>query len=153
MNPQINEENDILLLVKLLNRELREDFNRNIEKYDLTVDQGRVLFYVCCQEEQGNVVHQKDIQNRGHLSKSSVSEIVDRMVKKELLIKESEYPFVNIKPTTKGRDIVEHIHNTRYETIEKLFKGVDENQRQRIIDDIKQLLMNMKEDENICGKK
>ena len=148
MSHNLEKETDIILLTKILNCYLKEDFNRRLEKFDLTIDQGRLLFKVVMSYKNNIPMTQKDLIEHLHLSKSSVSELVDRVAKKQLIIKERKDKFVYLTPTKRGIEIVDTIHDKRIETQEKLYQGFSENEKEQVINLLKRLINNMKGEED-----
>lgn len=148
MNHNFEKETDIILLTKILNCYLKEDFNRRLEKFDLTIDQGRLLFKVVMSYKNNIPMTQKDLTEHLHLSKSSISELVERVAKKELIIKERKDKYVYLTPTERGIEIVDTIHDKRIETQEKLYQGFKESEKEEIINLLKRLINNMKGEEN-----
>lgn len=146
--PQAHQEEDILYLVKSLSKLLARDFDKRLEEYDLTGQQGRLLFFIYKQTKiEGTTVHQNDIEKNYLLSKSTVSGLVDRLVKKGLIERVNEKPYVSLIPTDKGSDIVVHIHLNKIQTIKKLTQGLSDEEIQRMISNIKLLITNLKEEE------
>lgn len=144
----INSEQDLLFLIKYLNKLLAMDFDKRLGEYDLTGSQGRLLFYLNKKVFiEGEVIHQNDIEKRFGLSKSTVSSLVDRLAKKELIERVNDKPFVSLVPTEKGRCIVNHFHNTHEQTIEKLTSGLDKTAVENMISNIKLLIKNLEKEE------
>ena len=134
----INPENDILYLVKTLNKALAQDFDKRLAEYDLTGQQGRLLFYINRTVNiEGNKLHQNDIEKLLGLSKSTVSGLIDRLETKELIKRVPAHPYVEIVPTKKCSNIVNHIHSNRDRAIEKLLKGFTVEEKESIIKNIK----------------
>ena len=126
-----NEERkkDILFLIKRLNKLIDQDLDARLATYGLTGQQGRVLFFINRKVNIENVeVHQNDIENEYHLSKSTVSGLVKRMEKKEIITIEKQHPYAILKPTQKAKDILCHLRTHKDEAVETLLKGIDANQ-------------------------
>lgn len=144
-----NHSEDVIYLIKCLNKELAKDFDKRLAEFGLTGQQGRLLFFIYCQtHNEGAVVHQNDIEKAFLLSKSTVSGLVDRLVKKELIERVIESPYVSLVATQKGVDIVESIKKNKNQTIKKLTQNLSEEEVQRMIQNIKLLIKNIKEDED-----
>ena len=123
------KKDDILFLIKRLNKLIDQDLDARLASYGLTGQQGRILFFInrkCCLENQE--VHQNDIENEYHLSKSTVSGLVKRMEKKEIITIEKQHPYAILKPTQKAKDILCHLRTHKDEAVETLLKGIDANQ-------------------------
>ena len=80
-------EYDILFLLRYLNKCLQQDLDDKLKNYDLTSTQGRVVFFIAYMEENKKQVTPTDLINRFSLSKSTVSELIDRLVAKNLVQK------------------------------------------------------------------
>lgn len=148
MADQNNHSEDIIYLIKCLDKELAKDFDRRLAEFGLTGQQGRLLFFIYCQtHHEGNIVHQNDVEKTFLLSKSTVSGLVDRLVKKELIERVIESPYVSLVVTQKGTDIVESIRKNKNQTIKKLTQNLSDEEVQRMIQNIKLLINNIKEEE------
>ena len=144
-NQKQNE--DIIYLIKCLDKELAKDFDKRLAEFGLTGQQGRVLFFIKCQTKNGIVIHQNDIEKNFNLSKSTVSGLVDRLVKKGLIERVIESPYVCLVPTEKGKNIVETIHSHKDQTIKKLTRNLSPEDVERMTQNIKLLISNIKEEE------
>lgn len=142
------EEPSIIFLTKELDKLITKDFDKRLNSFGLTSAQGHILFYinrkVNIDEEK---VHQKDVEEEFHLSKSTVSELIKRMEKKNLIIKSGSRPFYTLEPSTEGIKIIEGIRKGKENTINRIMNGIDEKDRKRIIDDMKLMIKNMKEED------
>lgn len=134
---------DILLQVKHLSKCIRQDFDDRLMAHGLTSQQGRVLFFIVQWEKNNFDVHMSDIQSNFCLSKSSVSELISRMIKNDLVIKEQGSPYCLIKPSNRGRNIVKEIKDNRQTVIDKLLDGFDANEKQLMIDNMQRMINNM----------
>lgn len=126
----LNEErkNDIIYLTIYLKKLIDRDFDNRLSEYGLTGQQGRIMFFVSRHEG----VHQNDIENEFHLSKSTVSGLVKRMQKKEIINIEKQHPYAVITISDKGKDIIKHLREKREESIKHLTGGLDENNKQEL---------------------
>lgn len=144
-------DSDILLKVKHLSKCIKKDYDDRLAEYGLTGQQGRILFFVAKKNKEDIEVHQNDIEERFLLSKSSISEIITRMIKTDYLKKEKKNKFCIIKPTEKGEEIVEKILEHRQCIIEKLFTGFTKEDVIKISKSIDSMITNMgKENENVA---
>lgn len=143
-------EEDILYLVKTLNKELWLDMDRRLSEYDLTGVQYRLLNFLYREVALGQgTVHQNDLEKNFGLSKSTISGLVDRMAKKELIQRVNDKPYVSLVPTQKGLDIITAIKSQRNQTIVKLTRGLKEEDINQMKEDIRLLIKNIKEEENV----
>ena len=145
---------DIIYLLKYLQKLLDSDLDKRLVEQDLTGQQGRILFYINKEVNcLGHEVHQNDIEREYHLSKSTVSGIVKRLEKKEIITIEKQHPYAILKPTDKGCAIIEHIHMHKEKTINQLTKDLNEEEKQTIIKLLNKLIENMGGGIEICGRK
>lgn len=141
------KNDDILFLIRKLSKEIRGSFNKRLEECGLTAQQGRILLFINCNYENKKEVHQNDLEKEFGLSKSTVSGLLDRLESKGLIVRISEKRYSKLEPTDKGRAIVNNVHEGRNETINKLLKNFDDNQKDELILLIKKLLNNIKEED------
>lgn len=144
---------DVIMQIRHLNKCLKKDFDEKLASHGLTGQQGRILFCVNRCYEEKREIHQNDIEECFNLSKSSVSEIVSRMVANGLIDKVNARPYVTLVPTEKGRSIVNEIHDSKKEVIEKLFKGFSEAEIEKITQNIQRMTNNIEEEDDLCGRK
>ena len=142
----LTNESDILLEIKKLNKILKTDFDKRMETYALTSQQARVLQFIAKECSLQKEVHQNDVEKRFDLSKSTVSGIIERLEKKNVIKKSISGFYCVLSPTNKGLDIVENIHKNRDNVISKLLKGFSNDKKIEIKDIISQLINNMEED-------
>jgi len=139
-----NRKTDILYLINYLHKLIDQDLDKRLSEHGLTSQQGRILFFVhrkSCLESLE--VHQNDIENEYHLSKSTVSGLVKRMEKKNLITIEKQHPYAIIRPAEKGLDIIRHLRKHKDEAIRNLTKGFDQKDKNTIIQTLIKLIENM----------
>ena len=137
-------KNDTIYLVKYLNKLIDCDFDHRLQDYDLTSQQGRILFFLHRRSCIENVeIHQNDIENEFHLSKSTVSGLVKRMEKKGIITIEKQHPYAIIKPAQPGLDIIHQLWDRRKETFDKLLNEVNEDKQKELIELLNKLIKNM----------
>lgn len=142
------QEEDILLLIKFLSKTLDADFDRRLSDYGLTATQGRALFFITRKTDvKKETVHQNDIEKKFGLSKSTVSGLIDRLVKKGLVERKTESRYVELIPTNEGISIVNHFHDNRQLLIKKLTKGLSDKEVEVMKENIKLLTKNVKEED------
>ena len=133
------EEIDILFLIKVLDKRVCEDFDRRLSELGLTSQQGRLLFFVYKNEVDGHIIRQNDIEKQFHLSKSTVSGLVQRLIKNEFVIRTKN----GLEPTDKGRNVIHELKIGREQTVNRLTQGMDENEKQKLKDGLEKLIENM----------
>lgn len=138
------KEKDLLFYIKVLDKKICEDFDSRLEKWGLTSQQGRILFFVYRLNKCENVlVHQSDIESHFHLSKSTVSGLVNRLINNGFIKKVDGTRYPTLEPTEKGIEVIDNIHKSREITLERLLTGVDEAERKQIENGLKMLIRNM----------
>ena len=136
------KKTDILFLIKRLNKLIDQDLDARLATYGLTSQQGRILFFINRRFEiEHQEVHQNDIENEYHLSKSTVSGLVKRMEKKEIITIEKQHPYAILKPTDKAKEILCHLRTHKDETIERLLSGIDD--RDQLFEQLLLMINNM----------
>ena len=140
INP--NRKNDIIYLIKYLQKLIDADLDKRLEFYDLTGQQGRILFFIHKKTEFDQVeVHQNDIENEYHLSKSTVSGLVKRMEKKGIITIEKQHPYAILKVTDKAKEILCHLRKHRDEAEEQLLKSI--NNKELLLKELRTMIENM----------
>lgn len=151
----INKErcNDIIYLIRYSFKLIDADLDQRLNEYGLTGVQGRILFFISHKtlKEHKNV-HQNDIENEYHLSKSTVSGIVKRMNKNGFLNIEKQHPYAIITPTDKAKDVLTHLGRHREEAVNKLLKDIPEDKRQELALLLNKLITNMEGGNENVGK-
>ena len=139
-----SRQDDIIFLIKYLGKLLDKDLDARLSEYDLTGQQGRILFYIAKRTNlDKEEVHQNDIENEYHLSKSTVSGIVKRMEKKGVISIEKQHPYAVLKPTEKGECIIHRLKEHKNEAVEKLNKDLNEKERDSLLKELNKLIKNM----------
>ena len=141
------QDEDILYKTKILSKKMRACFDKKLLEFDLTAQQGRALCYICQNKAQSKETHQNDIEKCFELSKSTVSGLIDRLEKKDLIKRIPAGACTKIVPTAKGHDVIELINKGRNETMTKLLNGFNEDEQSEIFNIITKLLENLKEEE------
>ena len=143
-----DRKKDFFYLIKYLQKLVDQDLDARLALYDLTGQQGRILFFIMRKTERNHMeVHQNDIENEYHLSKSTVSGLVKRMEKKGVISIEKQHPYAILKPTDKARDILSHLDKHREEAIAQFLKGVDEKDKEVTLKTLQKFIQNMEKEE------
>lgn len=127
--------------LRILQHDIKILFDSEFEKLGITGQQGVFLIYLC----RNGSAHQNDLEQTFGLSKSTVSGILKRMLKKELITKESDYPYVTIKPTNNAIELLEKMGSAREEINERLLKGFSSEEKQSLTNMIDRMIANVKE--------
>ena len=133
-------EHDIIFYIRLLNKYISEDFDKRLEEHGITGQQCCILFHVNHFYEQGENIHQSNIEKNFHLSKSTVSGLVKRLMNNGFIKREKDSSLV---PTTKGKETVEEFRTNRKKTIERLLTGFSEEERAKAEENLYRLITNM----------
>ena len=135
---------DIFYLIRYLHKLIILDLDKRLNYYDLTGQQGRILFFIAGKTNHDKVdVHQNDIENEFHLSKSTVSGLVKRMEKKGVISIEKQHPYAILKPTDKANEILCHLGKHREEAIKQILDGIDEKERKTAFETLNKMIINM----------
>jgi len=153
MQFQSTKEDQILHLLRILNTELRSEFDKKLQSFGLTGQQGRIMFYMNYREEKDEIVHQNDIEKTFSLSKSTVSGLVSRLENKGFITKKAVPPYVDLKLTSKGKNLVETFKNGRSEVRKKLFKDISKEDRASLLNIVEKLVSNIKLSGNMSSTK
>lgn len=138
------KKNEIIYLIKYLNKMVDKDFDSRLAEYDLTGQQGRILFFIAGRTNIHHLeVHQNDIENEFHLSKSTVSGLVKRLEKKGVITVEKQHPYAILRPSEEGNNIVKHVIDRRQEAIDKLLKDFNEKEKGEVISYLNRLITNL----------
>lgn len=140
---QIDFRNDIIYLIRHLNKLLQNDFDERIAKFDLTGQQARILFYINKKTViDGQEMHQNDLEQGLKLAKSTVNGLITRLEKKGFIAKTIVRPYSIINITDKGKAVIDELKEGRAKTVDRLFKGLTEEEKERTIKQINKVLMN-----------
>ena len=139
-----SRRDDIIFLIKYLGKLLDKDLDARLSEFDLTGQQGRILFYIAkrtniCKLE----VHQNDIEQEFHLSKSTVSGLVKRMEKKGVISIEKQHPYAVLKPSEKGECIIHQLIDKKTDVDNKLMSGLTKEQQTILKEELNKLIENM----------
>ena len=125
---KLSKKEEIIFLIKFIDKEFRADFQSRLSEYGLTSQQGRLLFYISCNNKNGQKVRQVDIEKHFQLTKSTVHGLIDRMEKAGLVIKRKEDKNQYIEISEKTEGILMHVFDKRTECLDKLLRGVSEEE-------------------------
>ena len=145
----LNKREDIFRLIKFIDKELRNDFQSRLSEYGLTAQQGRLLFYISCNNKDGRQIRQVDIEKHFQLTKSTVHGLIDRMEKANLISKYKDGNNQYIKISEKTEGILMHVFDKRTECLDKLTKGMSEEE----IDQLHTLLTKVLNNKDRGGNK
>ena len=135
---------DIIYLIRHLGKLLENDFNERVAKVGLTAAQARVLFFIIRKTvDEKQEVHQNDIEKEFSLAKSTVNGLISRLLKTSYIIKKNVPPYAILEPTKEGIAAVEQIKSNRIETVNKLFNGYSEEEKEITLERLNILIENL----------
>ena len=124
----LSKREQVVLLIKFIDKEFKKDFENRLSEYGLTAQQGRILFFVSHNNREGKKIRQVDIEKHYQLTKSTVSGLIDRMEKAGLVLKRKEGPHQYIEISEKTEGILMHVFDKRKECLDKMLEGVSEEE-------------------------
>ena len=146
---QRSKKEELIPLFRVIDKEFKKDFERRLSKYDLTAQQGRLLFYINWNVCKGNKVRQVDIEKNFQLTKSTVHGLINRMEKANLVIKNKEKNNQYIEISEDCKKILEDVFSQRMECLNKMTAGLSEEE----IDTLHSLLMKIYDNRDKGGDK
>ena len=144
-----SKREEIVLLVRFIDKVFKADFQSRLNEYGLTSQQGRLLFYISWNKKNGRKIRQVDIENHYQLTKSTVHGLIDRMEKASLVYKAKEGPNQYIEISEKTEGILTHVFDKRTECLDKMMEGVSDEE----IETLHTLLMKIYENRDKGGNK
>jgi DNA-binding MarR family transcriptional regulator len=144
---EFSKKEELVPLFRIIDKEFRRDFERRLSEYDLTAQQGRLLFYINWNNKEGNKVRQVDIEKHFQLTKSTVHGLIDRMEKANLVNKEKEENKQYIVITEDCKKILEEVFSRRLECLNKMTEGLSDEE----INTLHSLLMKIYENRDKGG--
>ena len=144
-----SKREEIVLLVRFIDKVFKADFQSRLSEYGLTSQQGRLLFYISWNKKNGRKIRQVDIENHYQLTKSTVHGLVDRMEKAGLVykIKDGTNQYIEISEKTEG--ILMYVFDKRNEVLDKMLNNVSNEE----IETLHQLLCKIYENRDKGGEK
>lgn len=133
-------KNDIIYLIIYLKKLIDKDLDNRVSEYGLTGQQCRILFFI---DRHDDVIHQNDIENAFHLSKSTVSGLVKRMEKNGVITIEKQHPYALIKLSERGLEIINHLKDERENNLERLTKSLNKEDKVNMCEYLIRLIDNM----------
>ena len=138
-----NFKEDIICLIRHLGKLLQADFDNRVAEIGLTGAQARVLFFIIRKTDEGEEIHQNDIEKEFSLAKSTVNGLVSRLLKTGYIIKKNVRKYSVLTPTTEGIAAVDKIRQGRIETVNKLFSGYSEEEKAETLKKLNILIENL----------
>ena len=146
---QRSKKEELVFLVRIIDKEFKKDFERRLSDYGLTAQQGRLLFYINWNIINCKQVRQVDIEKHFQLTKSTVHGLIDRMEKANLVIKNKEKNNQFIEISEDCKKILQDVFDRRLECLNKMMDGVTDEE----IETLHTLLMKIYENRDKGGDK
>ena len=125
---QRSKKEELVFLIRIIDKEFKKDFERRLSEYGLTAEQGRLLFYINWNNMNNNQVRQVDIEKHFQLTKSTVHGLISRMERDNLVIKNKEKNNQYIVMTDDCKKILKNVFDKRLECFNKMMEGVSEEE-------------------------
>ena len=146
---QKNQKEELIPLIRIIDKEFKKDFERRLSEYGLTAQQGRLLFYINWNSMNNKQVRQVDIEKHFQLTKSTVHGLINRMEKANLVIKNQDKNNQFIIITEDCKKILQSVFEKRTECLDKMLDGVSDEE----IETLHTLLMKIYENRDKGGDK
>ena len=144
---QKNKKEELVPLIRIIDKEFKKDFERRLSEYGLTAQQGRLLFYINWNSMNNKQVRQVDIEKHFQLTKSTVHGLISRMEKANLVIKNKDKNNQYIIITDACKKILKSVFDKRMECLDKMLNGVSNEE----IETLHTLLMKIYENRDKGG--
>lgn len=144
---QKNKKEELVPLIRIIDKEFKKDFERRLSEYGLTAQQGRLLFYINWSSMNNKQVRQVDIEKHFQLTKSTVHGLISRMEKANLVIKNKDKNNQYIIITDDCKKILRSVFDKRMECLDKMLNGVSNEE----IETLHTLLMKIYENRDKGG--
>ena len=125
---QPSKKEELVFLIRIIDKEFKKDFERRLSDYGLTAQQGRLLFYINWNNLNGKQVRQVDIEKHYKLTKSTVHGLINRMEKANLVIKNKDKSNQYIEISEDCKKILKDVFDKRVECLNKMMDGVSEQE-------------------------
>lgn len=130
---KVNSKEEILNLFRGINKIFKKDFEKRLAKYELTAEQGRLLFYIEHNLSRGNKVRQVDIEKHFQITKSTVHGLVNRMEKRNLIIRKKEGKNQYIEVSDDCKKILNDVCQKRTEVLDEMAADLSEQEIEILI--------------------
>lgn len=120
----LTKKEEISLLIKIIVKEFRADFQSRVNNYGLTAQQGRILFLIHSRRLENLTTRSVDVEKHFNLTKSTVHGLVERMIRADIIRKNQHY----LELTDYAESIVHFVREKRGECLDKLFQNLTEEE-------------------------
>lgn len=121
-------DNSIVIILHKLNHHIYNKHNEILAKYDITIQQSKVLKFILI-HGKNNFVNQKDIEKFMDLKGSSISSLVKNMIDKGFITKTqnpADGRYYNLSVTAKGIELDKISFNIFKDFNFNLVEGINE---------------------------
>ena len=125
---QKNKKEELIPLIRIIDKEFKKDFEKRLSEYGLTAQQGRLLFYINWNIMNDKQVRQVDIEKHFQLTKSTVHGLISRMEKANLVIKNQDKNNQYIIITEDCKKILQSVFEKRTECLDKMMAGLSDEE-------------------------
>lgn len=143
-----NKKTLLLFKMKYLDKLLESDFAKRLEKNGLTPQQGRILMHVCKYHKNNEALNQNDLTEKLHLTKSTVSGLVKRLIEKELIKVVKDKNNHILKPTENGLNLQDHFIKEGEKTFQKVLGDISEETAELMIKQIDTFIDKLQKEDN-----
>lgn len=144
---QKNKKEELVPLIRIIDKEFKKDFEKRLSVYGLTAQQGRLLFYINWSTMNNKQVRQVDIEKHFQLTKSTVHGLISRMEKANLVVKNQDKNNQYIIITDDCKKILQNVFDKRMECLNKMLNGVSDEE----VETLHSLLMKIYENRDKGG--
>lgn len=118
--------------INILARLTKNNMDHNLQKHNITMEQSRFLLFL--HKNLGKEIYQKDICDYFYSSKGSVSTLLDKLEKSNLIERfiGSDARHRQIKITNKGIELVKHIKIELDLFDEQLLSNLDNDEKEQL---------------------
>ena len=125
---QKNKKEELIPLIRIIDKEFKKDFEKRLSEYGLTAQQGRLLFYINWNIINDKQVRQVDIEKHFQLTKSTVHGLISRMEKANLVVKNQDKNNQYIIITDDCKKILQSVFEKRTECLDKMMASLSDEE-------------------------
>lgn len=141
---------EINLSVKDIGRIMKNKFNKNLARLDLTKSQFEILVFLI--ENQNIEINQKDIEKHFSLTNPTITGLLNRLESKGFItrsVSKNDARYKMIEVTAKALDIEKEMMKYRDFMIKELTKDIPGEDLEKLYEILQKILVNISEDSDI----
>ncbi|KAB8144477.1 winged helix DNA-binding protein [Chloroflexia bacterium SDU3-3] len=130
------QEYEIQYLLRLIGLNTMTFVNQHLQQYDLTNQQGWILRFLDKQEQEGQTVCQRDIEDVLDITSSSVTSLLQGLERKQFIVRRSSASDARVKElfiTDKGRALIADFVGIFQQVEDLLVKGLTGDERRMLV--------------------